>query len=78
MNKSLCIFTILAALSATVNAQETAEAVQTSGFAELRRASELMVTPGSRNISVRLPTTVSNGEVISIQYEIVTTQVSSR
>lgn len=70
MNKSLGIFTMLLALGATANAQEAVESVQTSGFAELRRASELMVAPGSRNISIRLPTTVSNGEVISIQYEI--------
>lgn len=70
MNKSLGIFTILLALGATANAQEAAETVQTGGVAELRRASELMVAPGSRNIPIRLPATVSNGEVISIQYEI--------
>ncbi len=70
MNKSLGIFTILLALNATANAQEAAEAVQTNGIAELKRASELMVAPGSRSIPVRLPTTVSKGEVISIEYEI--------
>jgi hypothetical protein len=70
MNKSLCVFTILLALNATASAQETVEAVQTSGVGELRRASELMVAPGSRNVSIRLPTTVGKGEVIYIQYEI--------
>lgn len=70
MKKSLGIVTMLAALSATANAQEAVESVQTSGVAELRRASELMVAPGSRNIPIRLPSTVSKGDVISIQYEI--------
>lgn len=34
MNKSLGIFTMLVALSATANAQEAVESVQTSGFAD--------------------------------------------
>ncbi len=70
MKTSLGIFTILVALSATANAQEAAEAVRTSGIAELRRASEHMIAPGSRNMPIRLPAAVSKGEVISIQYEI--------
>lgn len=69
MKKSLPIFAMYFALAASASAQESAELVQTSGFAELNRASEAMIAPGSRNISIRLPTTVRNGEVISIQYE---------
>lgn len=69
MKTSLGIFTICATLSASAIAQEAAELVQTSGTAELRRASEAMIAPASRNISIRLPATVKMGEVISIQYQ---------
>lgn len=69
MKRSLCIFTAWVALSAPASAQESAETVQTSGTAELRRASEAMIAPTSRNISIRLPATVKKGEVISIQYQ---------
>jgi len=69
MKRSLGIFTLCVAFSAAASAQESADTVQTSGTAELRRASEAMIAPASRNISIRLPATVKKGEVISIQYE---------
>ncbi|MCX7156236.1 MAG: hypothetical protein NTW45_07320 [Rhodocyclales bacterium] len=69
MNRSLGIFTLCVALSASVNAQESADMVQTSGTAELKRASEAMIAQVSQSISIRLPTTVKKGEIISIQYE---------
>jgi hypothetical protein len=59
---------LFVALPVSVNAQETAKSVHTSGTAELRRASEQMISPGSRNISISLPETVNSGEIISIQY----------
>lgn len=70
MNKSLSIFTFLVALNATASAQEIAEAVRTSGTAELSRVADHKINPCSHNIPIHLPTTVSKGEVISIQYEI--------
>lgn len=70
MKKSLAIFALCLALAVSANAQESAQSVQTSGSAELRRASEVMITPGARNIPIRLPGTVSKGDVISIQYEL--------
>lgn len=69
MKKSLGIFTIWVVLSAAASAQEAVEMVQTNGTAELRRASEAMIAPTGKNISIRLPATVSKGEVISIQYQ---------
>ena len=69
MKRSLGILTICAALSASANAQETAELVQTPGTATLKRASEVMIAKASQSISIRLPTTVKNGEIIAIQYE---------
>lgn len=69
MKNSVGIFSLLVMLSAMANAQQAVETVQTSGSGEVRRASELMVSPGSRNASTRLPTTVSRGDVISIQYQ---------
>jgi hypothetical protein len=70
MKTSLGIFTICVVLSASAIAQESAELVQTSGTAELKRASERMIAPTGKNISIRLPATVKKGEVIPIQYEI--------
>ena len=69
MKTSLSILAIYVALTATASAQESAASVQTSGAGELNRASEAMIAPGGRNISIRLPATVKNGEVISIQYQ---------
>jgi surface antigen len=69
MKRLLGIFTILAALSGSAIAQESAEMVQTSGVGKLKRASEFMIAPTGQNISVRLPATVTKGDVIPIQYE---------
>lgn len=68
MKKALSICTILVTLAASAGAQEAAQVVQTAGSAELKRASELMVTQGSQGISVSLPITVKAGEVIYIEY----------
>jgi len=57
------------ALAASANAQEAAELVQTNGSADLKRASEAMIAPTGKNISIRLPETVRKGEIIEIQYE---------
>lgn len=69
MKKSFGVFTTLVALGATANAQEPAEMVQTNGTGEVRRASELMVAPGGRNPTSRIPATVRTGDVIAIQYQ---------
>lgn len=68
MKKSLPVFVICLALTASANAQEPAQWVQTSGAGELMRASELMIAPGGQGIPVRLPATVRAGELIYIQY----------
>lgn len=69
MKKSFGIFTILVTLATVAGAQETADRVHTSGTGELRRAADVMVSPGSRNMPTRLPATVTKGEVISIRYQ---------
>lgn len=69
MRTSFGIFLLLVVLSSNAIAQQPVESVQTSGTGEVRRASEVMVSPGSRNVSTRLPATVSTGDVISIQYQ---------
>ncbi len=69
MKKTFSILAILVALSATANAQEPAEMIQTNGVGEIRRATEVMLSPGSRNTSARLPARVSKGDVIAIQYQ---------
>ncbi|MCX7148479.1 MAG: hypothetical protein NTY05_03555 [Rhodocyclales bacterium] len=76
MKKSLPVLAMYLALAASANAQETAEVVQTSGSADLKRASEVMINPNSKNISIRLPDTVRKGEIIAIQYEGVGTKVA--
>jgi hypothetical protein len=68
MKKSPAVLALFVALSASVTAQESAESVRTSGSAELRRASEAMIAPTGRSLSIRLPETVSKGATISIQY----------
>lgn len=71
MMKSLSILLLQLALIAPAGAEpaaEFAESVQTAGFGELSRASELMVAAGNRNVSIRLPAAVSSGEVIYIEY----------
>lgn len=69
MNKTFSIPIMLVALTATAHAQQAVEMIQTSGVGEIRRAAEVMVTPGSRNPSARLPGTVRTGDVIAIQYQ---------
>ncbi|MCK9379826.1 MAG: hypothetical protein M0P95_02030 [Sulfuritalea sp.] len=69
MKKSLLTLTLYLALTASASGQEPAEWVQTTGSAELTRASEVMIAPTSKNMSIRLPLTVRSGEIISIQYE---------
>lgn len=69
MNKSFSIFAVMVALTATASAQQAAESIQTSGSGELRRQSDLMLNPGGGNTPIRLPATVSRGDVISIQYQ---------
>lgn len=69
MKKSLSIFAVCVALTATANAQESAESVQTSGTGQLRVASAVMISPGGQNTPVSLPATVSKGDIISIQYQ---------
>lgn len=69
MKKSFGILTIMVVLTATASAQQAVEMIQTSGTGEIRRAAEVMVAPGSRNTSARIPATVQKGDVISIQYQ---------
>jgi hypothetical protein len=57
MNKTFGI-SLLALLASTTYAQEAVEMIQTNGIGEVRRAAEVMVSPGSRNTSARLPGTV--------------------
>ncbi len=68
MNKSLPIVAMLVVLTSSASAQEAAELVQTTGYGELRRASENMITPNGKSISISLPATVKTGEIISIKY----------
>jgi len=69
MNRSLTILSLSLALVGTASAQPSVESVSTNGRGELRRASEVMITPKSGNISVRIPDVINKGEVIQIQYE---------
>lgn len=69
MKKSLLSITLYVALATSASAQESAEWVQTSGSGDLTRASEAMISSTSKNMSIRLPTTVKRGEIVSIQYE---------
>ena len=69
MKRSLPILALLLALSASVSAQEKAELVQTTGYGELKRASEALIAPKEANISVRIPAIVTKGEIISLKYE---------
>ncbi len=69
MKKSFGIFTILVALTATASAQQAAETVQTGGAGELNKQSDLANYAGGVSASIRLPATVSNGDVIPIQYQ---------
>jgi len=65
MKRSLSIFAVCAALTATASAQESAESVQTSGSGELRVVSDVI----GQNTSISLPATVSKGDIISIQFQ---------
>ena len=65
MKKSLSIFAIYVALTATASAQESAESVQPSGSGQLRVVSDVI----GQNTSISLPATVSKGDIISIQYQ---------
>lgn len=69
MNRSLPMLVLSLALAGTAGAQPPIESVSTSGSGELRRASEVMITPKAGNISARIPTVITKGEVIQIQYE---------
>jgi hypothetical protein len=69
MNKTFGISLMLAALATTAHAQVAVDMIQTNGIGEVRRAAEVMVSPGSRNPSTRLPGTIRNGDVIAIQYQ---------
>jgi hypothetical protein len=60
---------MLAALATTAYAQVAVEMIQTNGIGEVRRVAEVMISPGSRNASARLPGTIRNGDVIAIQYQ---------
>jgi hypothetical protein len=69
MQQSFGIFTILVTLAAAAGAQEPAERVRTGGTGELRRAADVMVSPGNPDMPTLLPATVRMGEVISIRYQ---------
>ncbi|NJD35876.1 MAG: hypothetical protein FIA96_13760 [Betaproteobacteria bacterium] len=69
MKKSFSIFAILVTLTATASAQQSAESIQTSGTGELSKQSDLANYVGSVNASIRLPATVSAGDVIPVQYQ---------
>jgi hypothetical protein len=69
MKKTFGIPLMLASLATTAYAQVAVEMIQTNGIGEIRRAAEVMVSPGSRNASARLPGTIRNGDVIAIQYQ---------
>lgn len=68
MKTSFFALALYVALTASANAQEAAEWVQTGGHGELRRTSEQMIAPGGKSISISLPATVKAGEIIYIQY----------
>lgn len=71
MKKSFHVIAMfLVAIAASASAQEAAELVQTNGFAELTRASVLMIDPAARSTPIRLPATVRRGEIISIAFEV--------
>ena len=69
MNRSLPILALYFVLTAAAAAPEPTESVSTDGTGELRRASEVMLTPRARNISARIPRDITKGDVIQIQYE---------
>lgn len=69
MNRSLPILALSLLLAGKAIAQTPVESVSTNGSGELRRASEVMITPKSGNISARIPGVINKGEVIQIQYE---------
>jgi len=69
MNRSLPVLALCLSLTTAAGAQDTVESVSTSGSGELRRASEVMIAPKMANISARIPTVITKGEVIQIQYE---------
>jgi hypothetical protein len=69
MRHSLTVFAFLLALAASAMAQEAATLVRTTGHAELRRASEVMISPTAKNMAIRLPFTARVGETIAIQYQ---------
>lgn len=69
MKTSLAMFAVGLVLTVGAKAQESsAESVQTNGWGELLRASELMIAPAGQGIAIRLPATVRTGEIIYIQY----------
>jgi len=71
MKKSLHVIALfLVAIATSASAQGAVELVQTSGFAELTRASERMIDPAARNTSIRLPKKVRRGEIIWIQHDV--------
>lgn len=69
MNRSLPILVLYLSLTTTASAQEAVESVSTDGLGELRRASEVMITPKAGSILARIPGVISKGEVIQIQYD---------
>lgn len=69
MKKTFGISLMLAGLATAADAQVAVEMIQTNGIGEVRRAAEVMVSPGSRNASARLPGTIRNGDVIAIHYQ---------
>lgn len=69
MKSSLFLIALHLALTASANAQQAAEWVETKGAGELKRASDEMIAPKGGNISIRLPATVRKGEIIAIQYD---------
>lgn len=69
MKKTFSMPMMLFVLATTAHAQEAIEMIQTSGVGEIRRAAEVMLSPGSRNASARLPGTIRKGDVIAIQYQ---------
>lgn len=63
------VIALHAAATGAAQAQQFAQRVQTTGVAQMNRASDAMIAKNGPDITVRLPEIVSKGEVIAIQYQ---------
>lgn len=63
-------------LTATAHAEQSVQRVQTTGGAQMNRASDAMIAKNGNEISVSLPQVISKGEVIAIRYQVEGSTVS--